>query len=315
MSQLPPLDDLRVFVVAAQLEGFSAAADRMQVSPAYVSKRIALLEQLLGVRLFIRSARQVRLSLEGKIALKWAQQMLETMESMQMDIRREQQVPRGRLRVVTSTGFGTHCIAPLLSDLVKHYPELEIDLELLDRPVDLVSEGFDLEIRVGGQPPQSMISRTLVRNFRILCAAPPYLERHGVPGTLQALQTHRFIGIRERDQPSGRCRLESESGTALIDLSACMYTNNGAVAKQWCLDGQGIMLRSVWNLKAELESGTLIRVLPAYHQPADVHAIYSSRLETSAKLRACVSYLEERMQTVSGLTDGDGKRLRPQVTM
>lgn len=182
MSQLPPLDDLKVFVVAAQLEGFSAAAERMRVSPAYVSKRIALLEQLLGVRLFIRSARQVRLSLEGKIALKWALQMLETMESMRGEIHREQQVPRGRLRVVTSTGLGTHCIAPLLSELVERYTELEIDLELLDRPVDLVSEGFDLEIRVGGQQPQWMISRTLARNFRILCAAPSYLERNGVPG-------------------------------------------------------------------------------------------------------------------------------------
>lgn len=293
MKQLPALTDLRVFVVAAQLEGFSLAADQLCVSPAYVSKRIALLEQVLGVRLFVRSARQVRLSLEGKIALKWAQRLLEDMEQMQLEISQEQQVPKGRLRIVTSTGFGSLCVAPLLAQLADHYPELEIDLELLDRPVDLVSEGFDLELRIGGLLPQSMIARKLATNRRILCASPGYIEQHGNPKTIDDLHSHRCIAIRERDQSPGQWLLQGPSGSRTLELRAPMNTNNGAVAKLWCLKGQGIMLRSAWNVKEEIDTGKLVQVLPDYTQEADIHAIYSTRLETSAKLRACVTLLEE----------------------
>ncbi|SEG50028.1 LysR family transcriptional regulator [Marinobacterium lutimaris] len=295
MKQLPSLTDLRVFVVAAQLEGFSLAADQLRVSPAYVSKRIALLEQVLGVTLFVRSARQVRLSLEGKIAMKWAQRLLENMEQMQLEISREHQVPKGRVRVVTSTGFGSFCVAPLLSKLIYRYPELEVDLELLDRPVDLVSEGFDLELRVGGLLPQSVIARRLATNRRVLCASPAYIEQHGSPQSLEELHKHRCISIRERDQTAGQWLLHGPSGSRRLELRAPMSTNNGAVAKLWCLDGQGIMLRSAWNIKEELVDGRLIQVLPEFSQEADIHAIYSTRLETSAKLRACVNLLEEAL--------------------
>lgn len=295
MKQLPALTDLRVFVVAAQLEGFSLAADQLRVSPAYVSKRIALLEQVLGVTLFVRSARQVRLSLEGKIALRWAQRLLENMEQMQLEISREHQVPKGRIRIVTSTGFGSFCVAPLLSKLADRYPELEIDLELLDRPVDLVSEGFDLELRVGGLLPQSMIARKLATNRRILCASPDYIARQGCPDSLEDLHKHRCIAIRERDQIPGQWLLQGPAGSRTLELRAPMSTNNGAVAKLWCLDGQGIMLRSAWNIKQELASGTLVQVLPGFAQEADIHAIYSTRLETSAKLRACVTLLEQAL--------------------
>lgn len=295
MNQLPPLTDIRVFVVAAQLEGFSLAAEHLRVSPAYVSKRIALLEQMLGVTLFTRTARQVRLSLEGKIALKWAQQLLENMEQMQREIGREHEVPKGRLRIVTSTGFGSYCVAPLLSRLVNRYPELEVDLELLDRPVDLVSEGFDLEVRVGGQLPQNMIARKLVSNRRILCASPSYLDQYGKPEVLEDLQTHRCIAIRERDQSPGQWVLQGPRGVKTLALRAPMNTNNGVVARLWCLDGHGIMLRSAWNVSDDLARGALIQVLPHYTQQADIHAIYSARLETSAKLRACVSLLGEAL--------------------
>lgn len=292
MNQLPPLDDIRVFVVAARLEGFSIAADHLAVSPAYVSKRIALLEKRLGVRLFLRSARHVRLTLEGAVALEWCEQLLDTAEQMYQALHHEQQVPRGKLRIVTSTGFGSHCVAPLISTLVASCPQLEVDLELLDRPVDLVSEGFDLEVRVGGALPSAMIARRLAQNRRVLCASPDYLDRHGVPDHPNALVRHRCIAIRERDQTFGLWRLTGPEGQLSVALSAALTTNNGAVAKHWCLQGQGIMLRSSWNIQHELNNGTLVPVLAGWHQPADIYVLYPSRLETSARLRTCVRWLE-----------------------
>lgn len=295
MSQLPPLEDFRVFVTAARLGGFSAAADQLVVSPAYISKRIGLLEERLGVKLFMRASRSVCLTLEGKIALEWAERLLETHDQLRAELNREQELPRGRLRVVTSTGFGMHCIAPIMSDLAFRYPDLQIDLELLDRPVDLVSEGFDLEIRIGGVLPEQMIAKRLANNQRILCAAPSYLEKHGFPTFLEDLKRHQCIGIRERDQSYGIWRLAKEDEVYSIPLTAEMMTNNGAVAKQWCLKGHGIMLRSIWNVQEELIKEDLVRVLPSYGQQADIHVIYSARLETSAKLRACVMQLEQSL--------------------
>lgn len=300
MSQLPPLEDLRVFVIAATSGGFTAAAEQLSFSPAYVSKRIGLLEKALGVRLFLRSARSVSLTLEGKIALEWSERLLDTMEQMSLEISLEQQVPRGRLRIATSTGFGSHCIAPIISDLVFHYPELEVDLELLDRPVDLVSEGFDLEVRVGGELPPQMIAKRLASNYRVLAASPTYIDTHGMPKNLAALAEHKCIGIRERDQNHRVWRLESAAGIASVDLAASLMTNNGTVAKQWCLKGHGIMLRSIWDLQQDFLSGRLVRVLPEYHQSAEIHVIYASRLETSAKLRTCVAYLEEALPRFAG---------------
>jgi LysR family transcriptional activator of dmlA len=295
VSLLPPLDDVKVFVTAARLEGFSAAAQELDVSPAYISKRIGLLEKTLGVKLFLRSARHVRLTVEGKIALDGSERLLDTFAQMQLEIGREQQVPRGRIRIATSTGFGCQCVAPIIADLVVQYPELEIDLELLDRPIDLISEGFDIELRVGGALAQNLIAKPLAINYRVLCAAPSYLEHAGVPRTLQDLNQQRCIGIRERDQSYGRWRLETAKGSVSIQLAAALMTNNGEVAKQWCLSGQGIMLRSLWNIKDELASGALVRILPAYWQPAHINAIYPARLETSAKLRACVTHLEAEL--------------------
>ncbi len=293
MSQLPPLEDIRVFVTAARLGGFSAAADQLDASAAYVSKRIGLLERALGVKLFLRSARSVQLTFEGRIALERSVQLLDVMDQMHVDLASEQQIPKGRLRIATSTGFGSHCVAPLISKLVLRYPDLAIDLELLDRPVDLISEGFDVEIRVGGDHPSHAIAMLLAKNHRILCASPDYIQQYGLPDSVDALSQHHCIGIRERDQSYGTWWLRGMKQSHSVNLSTSLMTNNGSVAKAWCLSGHGIMLRSIWNVRDELLSGRLVHVLPHYTQPADIYAIYTARLETSAKLRACVDYLKQ----------------------
>lgn len=291
MNHMPPFKDLRVFTCVAHCGGFKLAAQQLAVSPAYVSKRIALLEETLGTQLLLRSARQVSLTREGEITLRWAQSLLSDMAQLQGELNREQQVPAGRLRITTSTGFGTRCVAPVLSHLVSRYPLLDIELELLDRPVDLVSEGFDLELLVGGEPAPDLIARRLASNRRILCAAPSYLARAGTPTRLDELRQHRCIGIRERDQSDGHWHLASGREVYRLQPRAWMSTNNGDVARQWCLDGHGIMLRSLWNVQRELASGALRQVLPEFSQPADIYAVYTRRLDTSARLRACVDLL------------------------
>lgn len=298
VNHLPPLQDIQVFVVAVRLGSFKATADHLEVSPAYVSKRIGLLEDKLNAKLFVRSSRHINLTLEGKIAFKWAEQLLMTMERMSVEISKGRLVPKGEVRIATSTGFGSRLLAPMISEIILDYPDIRVDLELLDRPVNLVTEGFDLEIRLGGDLPEHLIARKLASNYRIMCASPSFLEQCGTPQTLKELMEVNCIGIRERDQGFGLWRFDNNKTSESVSPNVTLKTNNGETARKWCLEGHGILLRSIWSVADDLRRGDLIHILPEYKQHADIHAVYPTRLETSAKLRVCVNFFKERLSAV-----------------
>jgi LysR family transcriptional regulator, transcriptional activator for dmlA len=296
VNKLPPLEDLRVFVTAANTASFAATAERLNVSPAYISKRIRLLEEFLGFKLLLRSSRYMSLTLEGKAVLGKFQQMLSIMEQVQDQSAQDKVQPSGQIRLVTSSGFGEYCIAPIVSRLAKKYPELMIELVLLDRSVDLINEGFDLEIRVGGDLPQHLIAKKLASNCRVLCASPKYLEKQGVPESLQALDAHSCIGIRERNQSAAVWRLiDTNSQFHTVKPKTRMRTNKGEVAVQWCLEGHGVLLRSLWSVNKYLQNQSLVHILPSYKQDADVYAVYPSRLELSANLSVFVQAIRREL--------------------
>jgi len=289
----PQLDDLRLFCVVARNRSFAATSRELGISKAVVSKRIALLEGAVRESLLHRTTRHVSLTAQGEIVHQWAQRILEDVDLMGEAISREKAAPSGLLRICSSTGFGRSRLAPALSELARRCPELEIQVELLDRPVDLVDEGFQLDIRIGQVREGNVIKRRIARNRRVLCAAPAYLERCGMPRSLDELQAHRCIAIRERDQDFGRWELDGPDGPVAIKVSGPLSANNGEIVRQWAIDGHGIILRSTWDIRREIEAGLLLPVLPEYFQQADVWAVYPSRLSVSAKLRVCVEFLEQ----------------------
>lgn len=184
----------------------------------------------------------------------------------------------------------------MLSELALRYPSLRIHLELLDRPVDMLGEGFDLDIRIGGVHEPNLIVKRIAVNYRILCASPAYLERHGMPRTLSELSEHRCIVNRERDLPFGVWRLKGlREDIQTVKVSGPLSANNGEIVHQWALDGHGIILRSIWDVSSSLETGHLVRVLPEYRQEAEVSAVYPLRLTESAKVRVCVQFLERKL--------------------
>lgn len=288
MNIIPPLEDLKVFFALTQQQSFSKTAKQIGMSPAYVTKRIKLLEQQLGVTLLTRTSKVVSLTPEGRIAEKWARSLLEQSNQFLAELKNQQSEPEGTLRVVTSSGFGTQKLAPVLSQLARDFPALSIELDLLDRPVDILAEGYDLEIKVGGTPANHLIAKPLMTNHRILCASPDYITRHGKPTTLAELSQHPRIVIKERDQFHQRWKLQHQGQTISHPVSGQLTTNNGEVAKRWCLEGHGILLRSKWNVEEALRARELIHILPDYYQTADVVAVYSQRIETSAKLRVLI---------------------------
>ena len=293
MNNKPLLDDLQLFCAIVRHGSFAATARERGVSNAYVSKRIAILEASLQTRLLHRTTRRVSLTEQGDIVHQWAQRILEDVEQMGEAVSSARAEPGGLLRICTSSGFGRNRVGPALSALAQRYPALEIELELLDRPVNLIDEGFHLDIRIGAVSEPNVISRRIARNRRVLCAAPAYLARHGTPHTLAELAGHRCIVIRERDFQFGQWTLHGPQGVEAVRIGGPLSANNGEIVHQWAIAGHGIILRSLWDVGPSIARGDLVHLLPDYAQVVDVWAVTPSRLSTSAKLRVCVEFLEQ----------------------
>lgn len=296
MNSLPPIDDLRLFCAVVHNMSFIATATESGASPAYVSKRIALLEDVLKVRLLHRTTRRVSLTQDGETVYRWALRILEDVEQMVESVTTSKTTPRGSLRIITGSGFGRKKLAPALSELARLYPLLRIELELLSRPVDMIAEGFDLDIRVGGDSAPNLIVKRIAQNSRVLCAAPSYLESCGMPSDVADLASHDCIVIRERDQSFGVWRLQGPKGMETVRVSGPLSCSNGEIVHQWAVDGHGIILRSTWDIAEDLREGRLVRVLPDYQQEANISAVYPLRLTESAKVRVCIEFLQQWLE-------------------
>jgi LysR family transcriptional activator of dmlA len=297
VNNLPPVEDLKLFCAVVRNLSFVATANEWGCSPAFVTKRISLLESALKVRLLHRTTRRVSVTEDGQTVFRWAQRILEDFEEMSQAVSSSRTTPHGLLRISTSTGFGRKRVAPALSELAGLYPSLRIHLELLDRPVDMLGEGFDIDVRIGGVYEPNLIVKRLAANSRVMCAAPAYLERHGTPRELSDLSEHQCIVNRERDLPFGVWRLKGPGGLETVKVSGPLSSNNGEIVHRWGLDGHGIILRSTWDVSANLKTGRLVRVLPEYHQNAEVCAVYPLRLSESAKVRVCVQFLGKKLNS------------------
>jgi len=297
MNNLPPIEDLKLFCAVVRNLSFVATATELDCSPAYVTKRISLLESALRVRLLHRTTRRVSVTEDGHTVFHWAQRILEDFQEMSQAVSSSKTVAHGLLRISTSTGFGRKKVAPILSELARHYPSLQIHLELLDRPVDMLGEGFDIDVRIGGVHEPHCIVKRISANRRVLCASPAYLDRHEMPRKLSDLGKHQCIVNRERDLPMGVWRLTGPRGSKTVKVHGPLSANNGEIIYQWALDGHGIILRSTWDVCDSLKTGHLVRVLPEYYQNAEVCAVYQSRLTKSAKVRVCVQFLAEKLNS------------------
>lgn len=306
MSNMPSLEDLSLFCTVVRNRSFVASATELGASPAFVSKRIAVLEDQLAVRLLHRTTRKVSLTNDGETVYRWSQRILEDAGQMVEAVSSAKSTPQGLLRISSTIGFGRKHVAPVLSELALQYPKLQIQHELFYRPVDVIGEGFDLDINFGAIPDSNLLARRIAANYRVLCAAPAYLERFGTPQSIEDLARHNCIPIRERDESFGVWRLKGAKGAKHIEsvkVTGSLSCSDGEIAHQWAIDGHGIILRSIWDVNSSVGEGRLIRVLPEYTQEANISAVYPVRLAESAKVRVCIQLLEERLARLLPKTD------------
>jgi DNA-binding transcriptional LysR family regulator len=286
--------DLRFFALLMKEGSLAAAAQQMGLTAPAVSRRLALLEKRLGVRLLHRTTRRMRPTPEGETYLLEGARVLAELDALERTVSGARSTPRGLLRIAATLGFGRLLLAPALSAFARRYPEVELQLHLTDHPVNLVEQGFDAVVRFGELPDSRLTARKLMDNERVLCAAPAYLDAAGEPRMPADLLRHRCIVLREADETYGTWHLSQGDRQETVKVASPLSTNDGGAALAWALDGQGILLRSLWNVEDALHSGLLRPVLPTWKlPPADIYLVHPTRSELSAKTRALSEFLCE----------------------
>lgn len=289
------LSDLAFFSLVVRHGNLSATARELGLTPPAVSTRLAKLEQRLGVRLLNRTTRRVSVTQEGELYLAEGTRILADLQALERSVSSARAQPQGLLRLNATFGFGRAHIVPAVSDFCRQFPDVEVQMRLTDRPLNLIEENVDVAVRFGDLPDARLTARKIASNRRLLCASPRYLEIHGEPRTPGDLQRHRCIVVRENDVAYGTWRLESGARAETVKVRGPVSSNDGQSALEWALDGHGIVMRSEWETAAHLRAGRLHEVLTDWRTPpADIHALYPERLNLPAKTLAFVDFLSRR---------------------
>jgi LysR family transcriptional activator of dmlA len=301
--------DLNLFTLVARHRNLAAAARDLGVTPPSISKRLAQLERRLGVRLLNRTTRRVSLTPEGELYLANGSRILDELAELEQLVTKSRAEPTGLLRVNASFGFGRSRISPAVSKFIERYPAIKIQLHLSDRPVNLQEEGFDLGIRFGDVPDARINARLLLRNRRIVCASPGYVEKHGLPAAPHDLTRHACLVLRENESAYGTWHFTRGKKVETVKVDGPLSSNDGTAVLQWALDGRGIAVRSQWETEALVRDGKLVVLLNDWALPnADIHAIYLERHQLSAKLRTFVEFLGEELRAGAGQTSAAENR-------
>ncbi len=297
--------EMAFFSALVRCGGFSLAARELGVTTAAISKRLAHLEERLGVRLLNRTTRRTSLSAEGDIYLAHARRILADISDMEQLVSQAHVMPQGLLRINATPGFGRSHVAPLISRFVKLHAEVQVQLQLTVDPPSLADDTFDICIRFGEPPDARVMARKIAPNRRLLCASPAYLALHGAPKVPGDLARHNCLGIRQGDDAYGSWRLSSGKRMETVKVRGNLSTSDGEIAVDWALDGHGILMRAEWDIAKYVRSGRLVQVLEGYETPpADIHLVYPQRLQMSARLRAFVDFTAKHFEKSSTLAAG-----------
>ena len=288
--------DLGFFCTLAKSGSLSAAARELRITTAAVSKHLTLMESRLGLPLINRTTRRMSLTVEGETVLRYARSILAEMADLEQQLGASRSTPSGLLRINATLGFGRSHIGPLVSRFVRQFPQVDVQLHLSVDPPALSDDAFDVCIRFGPPPDTRVIARKIADNQRLLCASPAYIERHGEPKSIAELAGHNFISIRQGDEAYGVIKLTRgrQGQTETLKTRGNLTTNDGSIAVQWALDGQGILLRAEWDIRHHLAQGQLVQLMPQHRTPdADIYAIYPAQHKSAARVRAFVEFLAE----------------------
>lgn len=289
--------DLRFFVTLTESGSLAEAARRLDVSPSAVSQRLQQLEARLGMQLAHRSTRRFSLTEEGELFHGGAVALLADMDALVDTVRERSGEVAGTLHVGGPLGFGRQYLAPAIADFHSLHPRLMVSLTLSDVVSAADANRYDLIVHIGSLGDSSMVAYPIAPNARFICAAPRYLARHAAPREPRELAQHDCIVLRENHEDVTLWRLRRKRSEVAVRVPAILSCNDGEVARQWALQGKGVVLRSEWDVAESIAAGKLVRLLPDWSLPdADVVALVASRAGLSARVRLFLSFLQARFQ-------------------
>ena len=299
--------ELRVFIAVAEAKGFAKAAVALHSSPPAVTRTIAALEDRLGVRLFDRTTRTVHLTEVGTRFLEDARRVLGDLDAAEKDVRGEARLATGHLAITASVAFGRSVLQPIVADFVEAHPLVNVSMLLLDRVVDMVSEGFDLAVRISHLPDSALVATHLGEVRRLLVASPHYLGTRGTPRTPADLKTHSVISHTILF-PGREWRFVDQGKSGRIAFKPNIETNDAHANIALAEGGKGITLVLSYMVADQLKASRLVPVLESYSPPAvPVHLIYAQRRIIAPKVRAFVDFAVPRLR-ITLAASGQSKR-------
>ncbi|MET0536128.1 MAG: LysR family transcriptional regulator [Steroidobacter sp.] len=291
------LSDLNLFLRVLDLGSISAAARSLDLSVAVASQRLQRLERSLGVRLLHRTTRQLRPTPEGIALAEQGRSLVEDLEALTSNLSNTAKGVSGTLRVTVPASFGRQYISPLLPAFMARHPRLRLHIDLADQMRDLVSDGFDLAIRIGALKDSELVATRLASNRRVLCAAPDYLRRHGVPKKPEDLTKHECLLMAVSRDAADTWQLRGADGKEIaVRVQSRLKSNLGEVIRDAALGGLGISLHSTWHVCEDLRAGRLKQVLPDYQLPeSGIYAVMPERRMVLPRVRAFVDFLTQQL--------------------
>ena len=291
---------IKAFSQVVESKSFVKAAERLDLSTTAVSKYVAELEGHLQTRLLQRTTRRLGLTETGRAFHERCVQILAELEEAEREAAQEAIVPRGTLRLTTSVNFGMHQVTPAIAAFLARHDEVKFDVSLSDRIVDMVEEGFDLAIRIGGTSAQNLVVRKLGEARLIACASPDYIARHGAPATPEDLARHNCLTYEYAMRDAWTFR-DATGRERTVRVAGSLNSNNGDLNAVAAVQGVGIALEPDFIVGSELKRGTLVPVLETFEARASpIYAVYPSRRFLPAKVRAFVDFLVERFTGMKG---------------
>ncbi|NYZ15044.1 LysR family transcriptional regulator [Azospirillum sp. RWY-5-1] len=288
------LDDMLAFIKVVDAKSFTAAADRLGLSKSVVSRRITELENRLGARLLNRTTRRLSLTEVGQAFYERCTRIIADLEEAEMAVADLHAAPRGRLKVNAPVSFGLLHLAPAIAGFLERNPAIEIDIDLNDRYVDLVDEGYDVAVRIGRLRDSTLIARRLAPANRVVCASPGYLARNGSPVTPEDLMRHNcllYTNVPAAEQWS----FQVDGETRTVRVSGNLRTSNGDLLRAAAIAGVGITVLPTFLIGDALQSGAVRCLLPEYYGGGStVYAVYPQNRHLSPKVRAFVDFLAGR---------------------
>lgn len=305
---------IAAFVKVVEAGSFAGAAERLDVSVSSVSRLVADLEAHLGTRLLNRTTRRLSLTESGRTFHEHGVQLLADLDEAEAAAGAEAVVPRGTLRITCGTGFGNAHLAGAVAAFMARYPQVRFDVELSDRMSDLVDEGFDAAVRIGGSPASNLVGRRIGTTALVCCASPSYLARHGEPRTPEDLVHHPCLLYQYASQRDVWTFAGPGGETRRVRVSGPVFADNGSFLAAMACEGAGITYEPDFAVGTAVRAGRLVPILRDYPPPSTpIHVMYPSRRHLSAKVRAFAQFLAERFAVPEWTLDGGPEARRPRA--